>query len=277
MVRRITFTLFFLRMIYTADDFHLHYLATYTLCIQSDFQNDHLVVLDEDRQVLVYMTYHNISPTPEAMRILSMPFQKVIIGLPHQNLIWVPAEVYHESEKELYTDYFVDATVNRILSKEIKGLDIVALYQYDQLLYSRWKNLFSDASFIPNFEVVICQAQSNIPIQGEVLGVHLYDDQADIFLFIDGELKLYNTFEVATPDDISYFVLNVFKNFTIKGKVPKIILSGTQRESEWYVRLERYAEQIEMSRPKVKWSVLDLEVEKELEALNVLTDSVLCV
>lgn len=264
-------------MIYIADDFHLHYLATYTLCIQSDFQNDHLVVLDEDKNVLVYMTYDNISPSSEAMRILSMPFQTVIVGLPHQSLIWVPAEVYHETEKELYADYFVDAAANRILSTSINGLGIVALYQYDQMLYSRWKNLFAEASFIPNFEVVIRQAQSNIPIQGEVLGVHLYDDQADIFLFVNGELKLYNTFEVATPDDLSYFVLNVFKNFAIKGKVAKVLLSGTQRDSEWYVRLERYAEQIEMTRPKVKWSVVDLEVERQLEELNVLTDSILCV
>lgn len=264
-------------MIYTADDFHLHYLATYTLCIQSDFQNDHLVVLDEDKQVLVYMTYDNISPTPEAMRILSMPFQTVIIGLPHQSLIWVPAEVYHESEKELYADYFVDADVDRIVSKEIPGLGVVALYQYDQLLYSRWKNLFVDASFVPNFEVVIRQAQSNIPIQGEVLGVHLYDDQADVFLFVHGELKLYNTFEVATPDDLSYFVLNVFKNFAIKGKVPKIVLSGTHKDSEWFVRMERYTDHIEMIRPKVKWSVVDMDVAQQLEELNVLTDSILCV
>lgn len=264
-------------MIYIADDFHLHYLATYTLCIQSDFQNDHLVVLDEEKQVLVYMTYDNVSPSAEAVRILSMPFQKVIVGLPHQSLVWVPSEVYHESERELYTNYFVDADVNHIMSKEIVGLDVVALYQYDQLLYSRWKNLFADASFIPNFEVVIRQAQSNIPIQGDVLGVHLYDDQADIFLFMNGELKLYNTFEVATSDDLSYFVLNVFKNFAIKSKVPKIVLSGTNKDSEWFVRLSRYTDHIEMIRPKEKWSVLNLDVERQLEELNALTDSVLCV
>ncbi|WP_164108115.1 MULTISPECIES: DUF3822 family protein [Sphingobacterium] len=264
-------------MIYIADDFHLHYLATYTLCIQSDFQNDHLVVLDEEKQVLVYMTYDNVSPSAEAVRILSMPFQNVIVGLPHQNLVWVPSEVYHESEKELYTNYFVDSEVNRIMSKEIAGLEVVALYQYDQLLYSRWKNLFADASFIPNFEVVIRQVQSNIPIQGDVLGVHLYDDQADIFLFMNGELKLYNTFEVATSDDLSYFVLNVFKNFAIKSKVPKIVLSGTNKDSEWFVRLSRYTDHIEMIRPKEKWSVLNLDVERQLEELNALTDSVLCV
>lgn len=264
-------------MNYIAEDFHLHYLATYALYVQSDFQQDHLVVLDEDKKVLVYMTYDNISPSVEAMKILSMPFQKVYVGLPHQSLVWIPTELYHDSEKELYANYFVDSNVDRMIAKEISGLEIVALYQYDQLLYSRWMNLFPEAHFIPNFEVVIRQVQSNIPIQGEVLGGHLYDDQADIFLFVNGELKLYNTFEVATPDDLSYFVLNICKNFSIKGKVPKILLSGTSRGSEWYTRMQRYGEQVDMIKAKEKWFAYEAEVEETLEELNVLADSVLCV
>lgn len=264
-------------MTYISDDFHLHYLASYTLYIQSDFQNDHLVVLDEDKQVLVYMTYAHNSPSSQATKVLSMPFQKVFVNLPHQSLVWVPLSVYHETEKELYADYFVDGEVSRIMGKEISGLGVVALYQYDQLLYSRWKSLYAEAEFIPNFKVIIHQVQSNIPIQGEVVGVHLYDDQADIFLFVDGELRLYNTFEVATPDDLSYFVLNVFKNFEIKGKVSKILLSGTQSGSEWSVRLSGYAEQIAMIRPKERWYTPNAEVARQMEGLNVLTDSALCV
>lgn len=264
-------------MNYIAEDFHLHYLTTYRLYVQSDFQYDHLVVLDEDNKVLVYMAYDNVSPTPEAIKILSMPFQTVYVGLPHESLVWVPAELYHDSEKDLYVNYFVDNNVDRMIAKKMTGLEIVALYQYDQLLYSRWLNLFPEATFVPNFEVILRQAQSIIPIQGEVLGVHLYDDQADIFLFVDGELKLYNTFEVATSDDLSYFVLNIYKNFSIKGKVSKILLSGTQKDSEWYRRMERYGEQTDMIRPKERWQVGDPEVKQGLEELNVLVDSVLCV
>lgn len=264
-------------MNYIAGDFHLHYLSTYTLYVQSDFQSDHLVVLDGDKQVLVYMVYDNLSPSAEAMKILSMPFQKVFIGLPHESLVWVPAEMYDDAEKGLYANYFVDGSIDRIIAKEMLGLGIVALYQYDQLLYSRWMNLFPEANFIPNFEVVIRQAQSNIPIQGEVLGVHVYDDQADIFLFINGELKLYNTFEIATPDDLSYFVLNIYKNFSIKEKVPKVLLSGTRKDSEWYLRMERYGEQIAMIRPKERWNIDVPAIEEQLQELNVLVDSVLCV
>ncbi len=264
-------------MNYTADDFHFHYVSTYSLLIQSDFQNDHLVVMDEDKQVLVYMTYDNLSPSAEAIKILSLPFKKVCVNLPHQDLIWVPSEVYHETEKGLYVDYFAESDINRIMSKDIEALGVTALFQYDQLLYSRWKKIFAEADFVPYFEVVINQAQSYIPIQGEVLGVHLYDDQADIFLFINGELRLYNTFEVATPDDLSYFVLNVFKNFSIKDKVSKILLSGRSRESEWFERLGRYAEWVDMIQPKEKWITANDEVSLRLEELNVLADSVSCV
>lgn len=269
--------LFNIHMNYIADDFHLHYLATYTLFVQSDFQKDHLVVLDEDKQVLVYMAYDNLSPSIEATKILSLPFQNVVVNLPHQGLVWVPSGVYHDTEKGLYVNYFVDTDAERIFSKEIESLEVMALYQYDQLLYGRWKKLFPEARFVPNFEVVINQAQSNIPIQGKVLGVHIYDDQADIFLFVNGELRLYNTFEIATTDDLSYFVLNVFKNFSIKDKVQKILLSGADDESEWFMRLSRYTERIDTIKSKEKWTVSDADVVRRLEVLNVLTDSAACV
>lgn len=264
-------------MHYIAADFYLHYVSNYSLLIQSDFQTDHLVVLDEDRQVLVYMAYDNLSPSAEATKMLSLPFKNVSINLPHQGLIWVPSDVYHETEKNLYVDYFMDSQVEHIMTSNISVLGITALYQYERSLLNRWKKIFPEAGFTPCFEVVINQVQSYIPIQGEVLGVHIYDDQADLFLFINGEMRLYNTFEVATADDLSYFVLNVFNNFSIKGKISKILLSGASRESEWFARLDRYAEWVDMIQAKDKWSVADGDVERALEALNVLADSVSCV
>lgn len=262
-------------MNFISEDFHLHYISNYSLYIQSDFINDYLVVVNEENEVLVYMTYDNLEPSQEATKLLSLPFSQVCIGLPHQNLVWVASEVYDETEQDLYKDYFVDS--NQILSKEIVGLDIVGLYQYDLLMYNRWKNLFPEAIFTPNFEVILRQAQPQIPIRGEVLGVHVYDSQADIFLFLDGELKLYNTFEVSIPDDLSYFVLNLFKNFNLTGKVQKTILSGVDGDSEWGHRLLHYTDTLVVSKAKNKWTVQNAEIAKVLDRLNVLVDSGVCV
>jgi len=263
-------------MNYTSEEFHIHYISSYTLFVNSDYTYDHLVVVDEQKNVLVFMKYKTTKPSTDAMKILSLPFQHVFVTLPHQSLVLTPTDVFQDGEKDIYTDYFIDQDADHTYVKHL-SFGITGLYQYDLLLYNRWKNLFSDAHFIPSFEIVVRQAQSNIPIQGETLGVHIYDSQADLFLYIDGALQLYNTFEVQTVDDLNYFVLSIFKNFGLTHKIQRILLSGTNESSEWGERLSKYTEDLEVIRAKSKWITSDDEVKKQMSYLNILLDSQLCV
>lgn len=264
-------------MNFTSEDFHLHYLPSYSLHIQSDIFLDHLLVMNEDKQVLVFMSYDNMSPSADAMRLLSLPFKQVRISLPQESLVLLPNEAYDEGDKSLYAPYFFEPNQDTIFAKEISGMPITALYQYDVLLYNRWEKLFPDATFVPYFDVVLKQVQSHIPIQGEVLGVHVFSEHADIYLFINGELKLYNTFEVSTSDDLSYFLLNIFKNFGISGKIQKIVISGAERESEWVSRLNNYTDDLTWLPSKHNWSLENDELKKKIESLHILVDSTLCV
>ena len=264
-------------MNYTAEDFHLQYISTYNLYVQSDLIYDHLLVMDQDKQVLVYMKYDNLAPSPEATRLLSLPFAKVYISLPHQHLVWVPSEVYEATDKSIYLDYFEDSNLDNILSKEIAFVGATALYQMDLFLLNRWKKLFPEANFIPNFELVLKQASNEITSVGQTLGFHLYDNQADIYLFQDGEMRIYNTFEVETEDDLSYFLLNIYRNFDIKEKVDKILLSGSNRDSQISKRLANYGNTLVLLDSNEKWIVTDEAVLENLESLNILKDSALCV
>lgn len=264
-------------MNFISEDFHLHYLASYTLYVQSDFKDDFLVVVNDTNEVIVFLRYDNLQPSAEVVRMLSLPFTNVIVGMPHQNLIWVPADVYDESEKVLYEPYFLDENVDNILSKNIVGVNAVALYQYDQLLLSRWKKIFPQAKFVANFEVLLRQSMPYVSDIGAVLGVHVYDKQTDMFLFVNGEFKLFNSFEVTTVNDLSYFVINLFKNFGVSGKVQKVLLSGVELDSEWIVRLGHYTEETILLQANNQWKSEDVEVQKALIALNILADTKICV
>lgn len=263
-------------MSFISVDFHLHYLASYTLYIQTDFINNHLVVLNAENEVLVYFHYDNLQPSQEVMKFLSYPFTNVIVGMPQQSLVWVPQEVFDPSDKALYAPYFVDENLDNILVKDVDTLNVVALYQFDQLLMNRWRTIFPEVKFVPNFEILVHQAGEHITSEGEVLGIHVYDQQVDLFLFIGGEFKLYNTFEVATPDDLSYFVISVLKNFSLQGKVQKVLLSGVEENSDWATRLNTYTDNLILLEPKTTWSSSDLEVKKALVPLNILADTGLC-
>lgn len=264
-------------MNYTSEDFHLQYISRYTLYVHSDIIYDHLVVVDQDKQVLVYMKYDNIAPTAEAIKILSLPFAQVFIAVPHQHLVWVPTEIYRDTEKSLYLDYFAEAKEEHILEKSIDFLSATALYQFDLFLLNRWRKVYAQAHFVPMFEVILTQIKPHILQEGTTLGVHLYDNQADICLFLNGEMHIYNTFEIDSANDLSYFVLNIFQNFDLKNQVDRILLSGAIEKSEIVNRLLQYTTELNLLNSTVQWEVTEQTINKELESLNILKDSALCV
>ena len=263
-------------MNYIAEDFHLHYIPSYTLYVQSDLHRDHLVVVGPENNVLVYIAYDNENPSMEASKMLSMPFENVFVSLPHQSLIWVPTEVFDPSEMYLYTDYFLDTRKDQIEFQYIENQGVTALYQIESTLSNRWKNMFPQAIILPSFSAVLSQAFRNMDFAVELLGVHIYGNQVDLFLYVNSEIRIYNTFEIQTPDDLSYFVLMIIKNFSIEGKIQKVLLSGASKDSEWGQRLSFYTKQLDEMESIHKWKITDKNVHQAVKRLNTLSDLALC-
>lgn len=264
-------------MNYISGDFHLHYIPSYSLYVQSDLYRDHLVVIGTENEVLVYIAYDNENPSLEATKMLSMPFERVYVSLPHQSLIWIPTEVFDPSEMDTYSEYFLDTGTENIEFYEIQQLGVTALYQIESTLRNRWANIFPAAVIVPSFSAVLNQAFRNIDYALELLTVHIYGNQADIFLFINSEIRIYNTFEIQTVDDLAYYVLSIMKNFAIEGKLQKIMLSGAAIDSEWGERLKPYTKQMVEMKSTQDWKIFNKKVENAIKDLNTLADLAICV
>lgn len=264
-------------MNYISGDFHLHYIPSYTLYIQSDLYKDHLVVVGVENDVLVYISYDNEKPSLEATKMLSMPFEKVYVSLPHQILIWVPSEVFDPSELHLYKEYFLDTKGDHIEYYDIENQGITALYQIESTLRNRWINIFPGAVIFPSFSAVLNQAFRNIDYALELLTIHIYGNQADIFLFINGEIRIYNTFEIQTADDLAYYVLAIMKNFAIQGKLQKIMLSGASKDSDWGERIKAYTKEMVEMKATQNWKIVNKKVGLAIKELNTLADLAICV
>lgn len=264
-------------MNYTSEEFRIQYVSSYTLYVSTDHNVDRLAIVDEHDQILVYMSYDPAHPSQEAMKLLSLPFQTVYITLPHQHLIWVPSEVFAQEGVAAFSPFFDDVKPEYIYDRPVANLGITALYTFDVLQTNRWRNIFEEAKFVPVFEVVLNQVLPQVPLQGEVLGVHIYDNRADLVVFADGKFRFYNSFDVTAVEDLSYFVLQVFKNFGIDKHIAKIILSGASLQSDWAACLAGYTDNLEMIKTKNTWLSSSAEVDTQTAVLNVLVDSVLCV
>jgi len=257
-------------MNYTSPHFNIQYLPHYTLLVKTGFHIDTLVVMDENNVVQVMMEYESEQPEPSALQLLSLPFSKVKVVVPHQGLVFVPTEVFQEDSLAEYSEFLVDDQVDNTRFQHIALNGVTAVYQYDMFLYNRWQTLFPEAQFIPEFQVVLDQAQAHIPLQGEVLGVHFGDQAVDIFVFINGQFQLYNTFEVYGMEDLTYYILRIFSSFQIKDKVQKMLISGEIPEDSYRNRLIQMADRVEVVSAKIKASVKEKELEEQLAGLNTL-------
>ncbi|SEG30679.1 DUF3822 family protein [Sphingobacterium lactis] len=249
-------------MNYTAKQFHLHYISQYTLIVKANYEYDMLYVLDAEGQILVYMKFESMEPSEEALKLLSLPFQQVFVSVPSQNLTFIPQDLYQEEDLDAYRDFMENPSA-AIETEHLDFLQIQALYQYDVLLSHRWKTLFPSAVFIPEFKLNLLQARPYIPLKGEVVGVVFNNSTTDIFLFVNGQFKFYNTFEILSDDDLSYFILNVFDNFQLKDKVTKALVSGVDLEDSVLRKLDNYAHElvyIKASHPAKANEALEEEV-----------------
>lgn len=261
-------------MNYTAAEFHLHFIAKYTLIVKANYVYDILYVIDQEGQLMVYMKYDSNRPSEEALKLLSLPFQRVYVSLPQNNLTFIPADLFRTEDEGLYQE-FMESPNQAMELTELDYLQIKAVYQYDVLLAQRWKSLFPEAHLIPEFKLNLMQVRPFVPLKGEVLGVVFNDTNTELFLFINGQFQFFNSFEVITEDDLSYFILNLFQTFGIKDKVNKAVVSAVDMEPSFQHKLQQLADEVLVIRANTKLKATDA-VPEEITS-SYLLDLPLCV
>ncbi|UIR57585.1 DUF3822 family protein [Sphingobacterium sp. SRCM116780] len=263
-------------MNYISEEFNIHFLPEYTLSAKAGFSKDVIMVTDKQLNLNLLLEYDAENPRLEATQILSLPFRYVKVVIPHQSLTFIPKEVFQEDRLNEYASYLVEHVPHHIHTQELKNLGIVAVFEYDLILYNRWKALFPDAEIFPEFCIVLDQAQDLVPIRGSVLGVHFVSDHlVDLYVFQNGQFILYNSFDVHFTDDLNYYILNILKQLSLTDQVSKVLVSGDIPHDSYIKCLERYSSTIAYLESKSKVYVRSAE-QINFNNYQTLLDAVLC-
>lgn len=262
---------------YTSKNFHLHYIPQYTLLIKIDFLVDTLLVLDESNHVQVLYSYPANQPDGDAIKLLGLPFQHIFINVPVQSLVFIPDDVFDDIDKPLYQEFLLDEQPARTYEYRIPNFDIMACYQFDLLLYNRWRAIFPNAKFVADFQWILGGVQSHIPLQGEVVGTHFRNTQLELFVFKNGAFQMYNIFDIDNENDLHYFMLTTFKALGLSAPVQKILVSGIAQNHSYAEALHRFSEKVEFMKAKTPMYVSDEEIRKDVDSFNLMLDYPLCV
>lgn len=263
-------------MNYISNQFNIQLIPSYTLLIHAGFVTDLLAVVDQQRQLRVFMEYAAEKPETEAMKMLSLPFKKVKVVIPQESFSFIPSELFEEEKLPVYASYLSDENPSHVYFQRIESLGVTVVYQFDLLLLNRWKSIFPECQLIPEFRMVLEQVQSKIPIHGHVLGAHFSKQQVDLYLFVNGQIQIYNSFEINSIDDLSYYILNIYNEFNIDEKVDKLIVSGLGITEGYLQRLSNYTHQLERIHMTAEVHVPADALELELDPFHTTFDALLC-
>ncbi|GHE41707.1 DUF3822 family protein [Sphingobacterium griseoflavum] len=263
-------------MKYTAENFFLHYIPEYQLLIKSDFSTDTLIIVDKSQEVKALYSYPSDAPDAEATKILGLPFRNVSISLPLQSFTLVPSAVFDNRYLSTYQAFMQDDQLSRTHARTLDALGITGVFQYDLFLHKRWLGIFPQANFLAAFQVVLQAAQSYLSDTGNVLGIHLKDKQAEIFVFSGKELLLYNIFDVETGGDLQYFLLTICNSLEIQPQFSQVLLSGMAEAHPFVDLAQQYGQVVQAMQARTSMHSSNIAVESYLHSVNLMADFQTC-
>lgn len=267
-------------MNFTSSRYHLNFLAKYKLLIKTDYEEEHLLVLDEDNEVMRYIQHQKRTPEEDALKLLSLPFGQVKLFVPTQSNILTPIELYQDDYKAYYQQFLIKDSIDTQYTYQSDEYGVVFSYELDEWLLSSWDKVYSDIEIIPEFQVVLDLIQDRLS-NGLVLNIHEFDNKVDFYLFKDRQMLLYNSFEIRDESDLHFYLLHLlqlsgnggrkFGRIMIsqeKGQLPieKVALSFCDD-------LFRFDDFVQVSDPSIESS----DIKKKLNKMNFrLKESLVC-
>ncbi len=147
------------------------------------------------------------------------------------NSLITPAALYLESRKEdMFRLSFSHADNVSVLACHLKKTDNYMLFGVDSSLYRCIRHKFPNAVFMTTAACLIDNTITRLRLNNEKpeysLFTEVHSDYIDLVLAHNDRLILFNTFRYKTPNDMVYYILNVFDQYKIDTEKAHLIFSG---------------------------------------------------
>lgn len=231
-------------MDYTSSKYNIQLLQKYSLWVKTDYVYEHLMVVD-GRQVVRYIRYAKDHPNEEGMKLLSLPFERVSLLMPEQNMLINPLEFYDENKRGIYQKFMNNTGPENQLLYTSKDFNLAISYVLDEWLLSDWKNIYAQIDIIPEFAVVL-ETANDVLSEGTDLIVHEMDKKTVFCLFKDKNLVFYNSFEVKNETDFRFYLLKVMELIKDLEGFDQCIISQQKSNISFEETAENYSQKVKV-------------------------------
>ena len=144
------------------------------------------------------------------------------------------ADLLHFQHKPVKTD--------QIMLNRIPKWDTVDVFSIPKTLHTALTQLFPDAIIEHHLSYFLSEyvKQTN----GDCMYIQVRNNFMDVVVITDGELKLINGFSFNTPEDFTFYVLNLFDKLPLDTEKCSVVLYNADKNPELQKMLELYLEVI---------------------------------
>ena len=227
---------------------------TYTLQMLVGTDSIYYTINDAQKNVLALKSFHfdqakNRTAADYVREVffedalLKLPYYKTCIVFTTTDFTLIPSKFYDEKNPQSYFDNLTGVKNNeQIAVDNVKHLNFKNLYLVDNQLFITTKTLMPEAScfhiFTPlilGFHAIAAQRK------GYQVFTNIRDGQLQILFFDGGDFIFANSYFFKSPQDVIYFILNVYEQFKLSPDMTPLSISGSLTEdSDIFKFIYRY-------------------------------------
>lgn len=219
------------------------------ISFQPSGQSDNTLIIQLNSFQLSYAVYNSVNNTvmayachvldgnesfSEALRILTtdewtrVSYSKVKAVIEPLDFLLVPQALFDSNNISAYLNFHSLSKVNNIqLFDVIENVGLVGVYRVPSSLYEALNAQFAEIAILANptpFVQLVSREYKSI--KGDNLFVYLDHNRIHILALNQGKLLYYNSFEIATKEDVSYYALSVSEQLLFSPEKALVVVWG---------------------------------------------------
>lgn len=168
----------------------------------------------------------------------------IVYNFADANLL--PSEYYKSELKVPVTKLlYGDTESDLIFDEHVNDWNIHNVYTVSKDLHTLCREKFRSGQYWHLYTMILRWSRDNKMPAGSFARVIFYNDKFVTAFFINGALQLLQTFSYQTPEDVSYYLLLICKQFSIPATQITLNISGLiDTQSPLYIELTKYFEEV---------------------------------
>ena len=215
----------------------------------------------EQKQLLGLRQYHldvtSERPTAQALNeiiandaLLSQNWKDpvVVYNFPDSSLL--PDKYFDIGMNKSITDLLLgNAFKGQILSEKIPAWDVYNIYRIQRDIHGMFQQKFGGGRYWHYYSILLSSIDKQLEMSPFTLQCVFYPEKFVVAFFKNKQLQLLQTYQYETPEDVSFFLLNICQQFEATQENLKLVVGGLiEQQSALFTELLKYFQNIEFDR-----------------------------